>query len=225
MDADALLHPRGPLPPATYWQRRVITLLAVVLVVAAGLRACGGDDKDPSALTADPSPSGSATASPSSGATSPAAAVSASPRPSASPSASPTRAAGQPCRDTDLLVTATANAKEYAAGVRPRLTLVVTNRAPVSCTRDLGGAALELSVRSGSDQVWSSDHCSPGGAPDVVTLAAGSSRSFPVTWSRTRSLPGCPPDRREPVAPGTYRVYARVGSIGPRPGDTFSLRG
>ncbi len=222
MDADALMHPRGPLPPVVYWRRRVITLAAALLVLLAVLKACGGDGKD--SLTATPgttsrSPAASAPAK----TTAPAPSTSAKPATSPSPSPSPTgRPEGQPCRDTDIEVSATANAKEYAAGARPRLTLVVKNRAPVSCTRDLGAAARELRVVSGSDRVWSSDDCSPGGDAEVVTIPAGGSRSFPVTWSRTRSKPGCPAGR-EPVAPGTYRVVGRLGSI-ERPGDVFALR-
>ena len=223
MDADALLHPRGPLPPATYWQRRAITLLAVVLVLFAVARACSGDgdDQDPSRLTAGTgSPSPSAPVTPGPAATTPAAVVSAAPKPTPSPT--PDRVDGEPCRDADLTVTATANAKEYPAGSRPRLTLVVTNRSTVSCTRDLGAAVRELRVVSGADRVWSSDDCAPGGDPEMTTLPAGGTKSFSVTWSRTRSRPGCPAGR-EAVAAGTYRVIGRLGPI-ERPGDVFTLK-
>ncbi|HVF19820.1 MAG TPA: hypothetical protein VNA14_06225 [Mycobacteriales bacterium] len=222
MDADALLHPRGPLPPATYWQRRAITVLATVLVLFVIVRACGGnDDREPTSLTAgSPSPTASAAVTPARTTPTPTQPVPSSPKPSPSPTSA--RVDGEPCRDADLAVTATANAKEYAAGARPRLTLVVTNRATVSCTRDLGAAVRELRVVSGTDRVWSSDDCAPGGEPEMTTLPAGGSKSFAVTWSRTRSRPGCPAGR-EPAAAGTYRVIARLGSI-ERPGDVFTLK-
>lgn len=226
MDTDALLHPRGPLPSGVYWRRRAVTVGAVVLVAALGLRACGSDD--PTSLTAGtPSPTASpaGSAAPSSAAPGGAAPSAETSNPpvaaSASPTASPARAAGQPCRDTDLVVTATASAKQFAAGQRPRLTLVVSNRATVSCTRDLGAAARELRVVSGADRVWSSDDCSPGGQADVVLLKPGESRTFPVTWSRTRSRPGCPAERPAAGA-GTYRVIGRIGTV-ERPGDSFVL--
>lgn len=221
MDADALLHPRGPLTPAVYWRRRAITAGVVVLVLFVLLRACGDGDANLTAGSGQPTPSPSANRP---APTAKATATGAVPRPAATTTApSPSRVAGAPCQDADLVITATANAKEYAAGVRPRLSLVVTNRGPVSCTRDLGAALRELRVVSGSDRVWSSDDCAPGGAAEVTTLPAGGTKSFAVTWSRTRSRPGCPAGR-EAVAPGTYRVLARLGSI-ERPGDVFSLRG
>ena len=224
MDADALLHPRGPLPPGVYWRRRAVTAAAVVVVLLLLTRACGGDADDASLRPDGASASSSPTAPrPATSAPAPAPAP-ASSRPIAAPAspAPPTRTAGQPCRDNDLQVAATANAKEYAAGARPRLTLVVTNLASVSCTRDVGAAARELRVVSGADRVWSSDDCAPGGEPDVVLLEPGRTRSFSVTWSRTRSRPGCA-GPRDPAGPGTYRVIGRLGTI-ERPGDVFSLR-
>ena len=210
------MHPRGPLPPAVYWRRRAITVGGVLIALVILARSCGGGDG--STLTS--STGGSPSPSPAVTSAKPIATPSAAPP---APSPTPARAAGQPCRDTDLQVMATANAKEYAAGARPRLSLVVTNLASVSCTRDLGAAARELRVVSGTDRVWSSDDCAPGGAADVVLLEPGRSRSYPVTWSRTRSKPGCA-GTRAPAAPGTYRVIGRIGSI-ERPGDVFSLRG
>ncbi|HVE97805.1 MAG TPA: hypothetical protein VNA12_01345 [Mycobacteriales bacterium] len=219
MDADALLHPRGPLPPGVYWRRRAVTVSLVVLTLVLLARSCGDDGSGGATLR-----TGGATPAPSASPKPSAAPAPASPRASqAAPATSAARAPGQPCRDTDLQVMATANAKEFAAGSRPRLTLVVTNLAGVSCTRDLGAAARELRVISGSDRVWSSDDCAPGGPADVVLLEPGRTKSFGVTWSRTRSRPGCPPDRA-PAAPGTYRVIGRLGTI-ERPGDVFSLRG
>ncbi|HVE63327.1 MAG TPA: DUF4232 domain-containing protein [Mycobacteriales bacterium] len=222
MDADAVLHPRGPLPSRVYWQRRATTVAAALLVLFVALKACGPGGEDSLRSGASPSPSPrSAVASPSA-ARKPAVATG-SPAPRPAPTMTPaSRAAGEPCRDSDLLVSATVAGKEFGPGQRPRLTLAVTNRGPVSCTRDLGGAAREIRVVSGSDRVWSSDDCSPGGKADIVTLAPGATRSFPVTWSRTRSKPGCPAVRPA-AAPGTYRVVGRIGAL-ERPGDTFTLR-
>jgi len=221
MDAEALLHPRGPLPPGVYWRRRSITIAVVLASVFVLLRACGGDDGDTLRAGNPTSPTRSPSATPSAPAAASARAIPAA-SPSSSPSPSPQRVDGEPCRDTDLAVTVTAGGTTFGPGQRPRLTLVVTNRAPVACTRDLGGTAREIRVVSGADRVWSSDDCSPGGAADVVLLQPAASRSFPVTWSRSRSRPGCPTDR--PAAgPGTYRAIGRIGSI-ERPGATFTLR-
>jgi hypothetical protein len=92
----------------------------------------------------------------------------------------------------------------------------------VPCTRDVGQAAREIRVTSGNDRIWSSDDCSPGGAPMVVTLRPGAApTTFSVTWSRKRSAAGCPAETKE-AAPGTYRVTGRFGDL-TSAGDTFRL--
>jgi len=208
MDAEALLHPRGPLPPAVYWRRRLVTFGVVVLVLFLVARSCGGDGASPRAGV---SPSPSRSASPT------------TPAPSRSAGASPTASAAiGPCKPADLLLSAKADAQTYPAGRRPVLTIGVQNKGRVACTRDVGQAAREIIVKSGNDRVWSSDDCSPGGGPTVATLQPGAApTSFTVTWSRTRSAPGCPAGRRDAPA-GTYKVFGRFGDLTSE-GDTFSL--
>jgi hypothetical protein len=211
MDADALLHPRGPLPPGVYWRRRLVTLGVVVLVLFGLTRACGGDGgRD--ALT--PAPATSTTAQP-------------QPRPSstARPTASATSAATiGPCADSAVTVTARADAQTYTAARRPVLTVGIANKSSVPCTRDVGQAAREIRVLSGNDRVWSSDDCSPGGGSQVVTLHPGAAPvTFSVTWSRRRSAAGCPAGA-EAAGPGTYKVVGRFGEV-VSSGDTFVLAG
>ena len=217
MDAGALLHPRGPLEPGVYWRRRAITLVVAVLAILLLARACGGGDA-PDRLGADgdtsPSPSPSASKS---------AATSASAKPSvAATSAAPSRSPGGPCAATDLRVVATTNKATYSGGERPVLQLEVRNIGPVACVRDLGQAARELRVTSGNDRIWSSDDCAPGGDADVVTLAPGKAEVSTVTWSGTRSRPGCEGDEERATA-GTYRVNGRVGELR-ESGEPFVLR-
>src|SRR5688500_8812921 len=164
MDADALLHPRGPLPPGVYWRRRLVTFGVVVLVLFVLMRACGSDgdgtarvepSETPSASVTAPRPSGSASAS-------------------AKPTAAATSAAAAgPCPDTASTVSARADAQTYPPSRRPILTIGVANKGAVACTRDVGQAAREIVVTSGNDRVWSSDDCSPGGGAQVVTLQPG----------------------------------------------------
>ncbi|HVM26223.1 MAG TPA: hypothetical protein VM433_00940 [Mycobacteriales bacterium] len=199
--------PVGPLPPATYWRRRAVVLLALVAVVAlvGWLLGRGGDD---TLQTGAPSaaPTG---------------------EPAADPTADP--AAGDPapgepetCADDVLEVETTSDAAQYAPGAAAPLTLTVRNSGDVPCRRALGQGAVELVVTSGQDRIWSSDDCAPGGDEGVVVLEPGGSQSARATWPGTRSAPGCPPD--QPVAqPGTYRVNARVGELRV-PGAVFTVR-
>lgn len=215
MDSDALLHPRGPLPPGVYWRRRLVTLGVALLVLLLLSRACGSDGS-PTAVSPSGSPSPSATGTPS---TSPKPSRSATPKPSAS--ATPT--AGGACKPADLVLNARADAQVYPAGRRPVLTIGIKNGGAAPCTFDVGQANREIRVTSGNDRVWSSDDCSPGGGAQVVTLQPGAAPTeFSVTWSRQRSAPGCAGDRR--AAPvGTYRVVGRFGDLTSEP-DSFSLR-
>ena len=210
MDADALLHPRGPLPPGVYWRRRLLTLGAVVVVLALVLRACGADGCN-GALTPGPTgttgPSPTGTARPTAPATTPA----------------PSAQVG-PCPDTAIVVSARADAQTYSAARRPILTIAVANKGTVPCTRDVGQAAREIRVTSGNERIWSSDDCSPGGGSQMTTLLPGAAPvTFSVTWSRKRSAPNCPAGA-ENASPGTYRVTGRFGEV-VSTGDTFTLTG
>jgi hypothetical protein len=116
-----------------------------------------------------------------------------------------------------------ADASSYAVGATPRLSLSVTNTGTAPCTADLGQAQVEVTITSGSDAIWSSDHCAPGGEPDVVTLVPGEAVVQRVTWDGRRSTAGCGGDKAAARA-GTYEVGGRVGSQRVK-GSTFVLTG
>lgn len=212
------MHPVGPLPAATYWLRRGVLAVAVLLVLLL-LRSCtGGGSPRPVALPTSPSPSPSRSA-----ATVP---VAPSPTPSlpvrAAPTVSPSATTAGICRDSSLSLISSTDQPSYTVGSSPSLTLVVRNTGAVSCRRDLGSSVVELRVLSGTDRIWSSDDCTPGRGSDVRTLAPGASRSVQLTWSGKRSQPGCAGDRTQAKA-GTYTLVARVGSLR-RAGATFTFR-
>ena len=220
--------PVGPETEQTYWMRRAAVALAVLVPLAVLLSLLGGGDQDRlaqrSSSTTTASPLASPLPTPLSSAL-PSADPSASPQPGASPGVTPTpsaSAAGTACPDDALRLEAAATEDSYAVGASPRLELSVTNSGAVPCRRDLGQAAVELVVFSGSDRIWSSDDCAPGGEADVVTLAPGAAEVSRVTWGGTRSLPGCEGDEDRAEA-GTYRVTGRVGELRVE-GGSFQLR-
>ena len=213
MESDALLHPRGPLPPGVYWRRRVVTLVAVAVVLFLLTRACGSDGSPAARVSQSPSPSASVRPS------APSSTKPATRPPTTPPATTPPLG---PCKAADLVLSARADAQSYPAGARPVLTIGIANKGRTPCTRDVGQAARQILVTSGNDRVWSSDDCSPGGGAQVVTLVPGAApTTFTVTWSRKRSAPGCPGGTRD-AAPGTYRVVGRFGDL-TSSGDTFSL--
>ena len=207
--------PVGPEDARTYWQRRAVVALAVLLPVVLLLSLLGGDDED---RLAEGTPARTttvgATAAPTTG---PSATPSASP--SATPSASP---GSQQCDDDVLRLDAVSGEPAYSVDDEPRLELRVTNTGAAPCSRDLGQAAVEIVVMSGADRIWSSDDCAPGGSADVVVLEPGTPHISRVTWPGTRSLPGCGGDDERARA-GTYRVAGRVGDLRAA-GQSFQLQ-
>ena len=198
----------------------MLGVLLILLLVL--LRSCGGGDDESPRDTASPAASSetepSASASPTAVPSSPsAAAVPSSPSAAA---ATPSPRAG-PCNPARLSIQAVADRPAYKRPATPRLSLVITNPGPAPCRLDVGPAALELRVISGPDRIWSSDDCTPGGGPQIVTVPPGGTQSSTVAWPLRRSRPGCP-EGQAGAEPGTYRVIGRVGTV-LRQGTAFRI--
>ena len=194
--------PVGPQPALTYWQRRAFVAVSVLLVLVFVRAVVGGGGDTPDrvagpALSPGPLPSPGATPVGPSGA----------PAPSSSPGSS-----NVPCQPADLKITVKADQASYPVGGRPQLQLSVLNTGATPCVRDLGQAAIELLVFSGTDRIWSSDDCAPGGPKKLTTLSPGDAAITRLTWSGRRSTPGCA-GTQTPSQAGTYRVNARVGQV------------
>lgn len=211
MDLGPLLHPVGPHDPGVYWRRRLLLLLVVVVVVIAVVAATSGGGGDTATVAQQPPPSGH----PSTSGPSPSQSASAGPTHATTgsppPSATASGAAPAACSIDALQLQAKTDQETYPAGVEPKLTLVVTNPGPAPCRTDLGSSQLELRVLSGTDRIWSSDDCAPDGAAEPSVLQPGQPWAAGLTWSRTRSAPTCPSGQPK-ADPGTYRLYARLGS-------------
>jgi hypothetical protein len=183
----------------------MIVAVLIVLVVVGWLLlgSGGGTNAAGNHPSASPSPSISVSQTPSPSITS-------TPSPSVShtPSASHTPAAITFCPDSVIKVKAVTDATSYTAGQRPKLTVSVTNTGTVSCKRDIGRAAMGLTVMSGSTRVWSSDDCAPGGAAAVNVLKPGQTFASTVAWERATSKPGCP-SGQPAAAAGSYTLVAR----------------
>jgi hypothetical protein len=200
--------PVGPEPASTYWQRRAVVAVLALLPFVLLFSLLGGGDEAPDTL-AEQAPTPTATPEPS-----------ATPTPTTSPTPAPVRG----CAPQALEIDAVAGENSYPVSATPRLTLSVTNTGPQPCSVDLGSAAVELLVFSGSDRIWSSDDCAKGpAAAKRVTLAPGKAEAQSVTWNGRRSRPGCA-GAKEQAQPGTYRVRGRVGQQTVQ-GDSFVLRG
>ncbi len=221
MDPDALLHPVGPLPATVYWIRRAVLAamaaitVAILLLLVNWLAGRGGPpSRTGAALVRSHSPT-PVTPSPTPVTPSP------SPSTQSSPTASPSPAVVPACPDRVLSVKAATDATVYPSGRQPILSVTIRNTGTAACRRDVGLGARGLTIRSGSDRIWSSDDCEGAGSARV-TLAPGAAKSFAVRWARVRSEQSCP-GRGTAARDGTYRLYARLGSITSGPA-VFYLR-
>lgn len=210
--------PVGPQTALTYWQRRAFVLLVLLLVVLFFRSVLGGGG--PESVTGPvPTPRPVASAGTETGSTP--VSVGGAPAPTSSPGSSSPGAAVAPCEPTDLTITVKSDQASYPVGGRPELQFSVLNTGAEPCVRDLGQAAIELSVFSGTDRIWSSDDCAPGGPKKPTTLSPGTAAVTRLTWSGRRSAPGCAANA-PPIQAGTYRVNARVGQLRVD-GETFRL--
>ncbi|WP_432491821.1 hypothetical protein [Kineococcus gypseus] len=219
----SVLHPVGPERRATYWRRRLVAVLVLVVLLGAlalGVRAllpqapagAAAARLDPArvsptavAATPSPEPTAGATADDTTDATAPATAAASTP------------AETGPCAGEALEVVLTTDAPTYGPGVTPRFALTVRNASDVPCTAEVGSGTRSFVVEDASGaRVWSTDDCQEATSAQVRELEPEGTRSMTTAWSRQRSAAGCPED--QPAAgPGTYTVRATWGERSAEP--------
>lgn len=242
VSVDTVRNPSGPLPPRTYWRRRLVVLgalLAIVALVAWGCSlssdagqknniAGGGSSSSPSSLPTIPSETSTSptpTGSDSSGSGTPSgSASSGSQDPSASKSSKVRKKHGKKlCPSEDLRVTVRTDERYYKKDEKPKFTLVVVNIARSKCWVDVGSAATRFNVISGSDHVWSTADCPSGKKHKLRKFKSGGVYTTSVRWNKTRSWQGCP-ERDATAKAGYYVLDARVDKAKPKNRAVFVLK-
>lgn len=195
------MHPVGPKSSNVYWRRRVVVLVVLALLlilliwgITAIVRSVGGG-----------SGSQAPAAAPTTGAASQTAPTTAGADPSATQ-------AGGICTGADVKVVASSDARTYKVGDTAQIGMTITNGGAQACRMDVGSAALTILVKSGSDQVWSSDDCQTDSQSNVVSLEPGQAMESSVPWATERSGPGCKTGFAK-LRPGTYQVVAKAGDL------------
>jgi hypothetical protein len=193
-------NPVGPQSPSVYWRRRLVVLLGliavIVVIVLIVVRPGQG------------SPGGGATPT-----------ASDTPAPSSTPTPTFTSAAGgEACNPDQIAITAITDATSYDSGVQPKLSMSIENIGTAPCTFDVGTAAQEYIITSGTDRIWSSKDCQTGASANPVILAPGLEQTTtPFSWDRTRSsTTTCDGSRPAAVAGPdgpTYRLQVKLGDI------------
>lgn len=187
------------MPPTVYWIRRL--LLLIVLLVIVGLVWWWLRDDDANVKrsgSGQPPPTESSTSAPTK-------TVKSSTQ---TTTQAPPSEKGRSCDKSDIELSVVTDRPTYPDGQEPRFTLTVENVSDKACVHDVGAPALELSVSSGGQTVWSSDDCSPGGDRNEMALKPGQRYEQSVQWARIPSSEGCP-TQSQPSAPGEYQVYFR----------------
>ncbi|QDE35972.1 hypothetical protein FIV50_14950 [Microbacterium foliorum] len=202
---------------AVYRRRRLVTLVAAILLVAVVGVAVWLLLARPWANAAEvtPSPSASASDSPTPDPTAGESPAAESPSPESSAEETPGIVA---CEARDVEVAAVTDADTYDPGVLPQLSISLTNRGSTDCAIDVGSTTQRLTVSSGSDVWWTSTDCQENSSSMVATLTAGATvtSKVPVTWDRTRSSVETCADENRPRAPGggaSYHVAVEIGGF------------
>lgn len=150
------------------------------------------------------------------------------PKPSASKPTTPTPTEPpepEPCDPLDIMLTARTDAQSYAGDKKPRLSFAIENTGSEACTLNVGTAAQEFRIDSGSDEIWVSTHCQKDPTDQVVLLKPGRAFTSPeFEWVRERSAPDtCDGERPAAVAGGSYyQLTVVVDDIASQP-TTFVL--
>lgn len=193
--------PVGPQPPSVYWRRRLLVLLGLIAVIVVVILIVVRPGSSPDAKPSNtPKPSSSS-----------------SPDPSATPTFT-SAAGGAACNPAQISLTAVTDANSYDSDVNPQISMTITNAGSAPCTFDVGTAAQEYIVTSGTDRIWSSKDCqtSPANTPQVLQPGVPLSTT-PFAWDRTRSSTDTCDGSRPAAVAGpdgpTYRLQVKLGTI------------
>jgi hypothetical protein len=103
----------------------------------------------------------------------------------------------------------------FAAGEQPMLWFTLTNTGKVTCQFNGGPRVTFFTIKSGTEQIWTSRDCNRAGLTDkFVTLKSGQTLSWPAnSWYRVHSSSGGCGNGQAPVLPGAYFLTAEVNGV------------
>jgi hypothetical protein len=202
----------GPLPPAVYWRRRVIVLVAVLALVLLVVAMCNGSGPSTASVNTSGSPTGtprSASPTPATTLSVQAPIVGAPGGPSATAAATVSPA---PTSDlcTDAEIQLTPSVQKISGGTYPyQLNLRIRNISTRTCKRDVGAGPQELHIVNSAGQTeWSSDNCQTGAGSDVRTFGPNIEDAFSLGWNGNGNGPSLCAGTRLPD--GNYQIVAKL---------------
>ena len=143
--------------------------------------------------------------------------------PIASDKANPPRpvdpnAAAAPCEPDDLDVVLAADRLTATPGAPVRFTVSLRNEGRVQCLVEAPRHGLAVTVYEGevgeptAERAWSSADCADQDEERLLLLGPGDVDTTSVSWSDSRSVPGCEPDQPRLVA-GTYTAQVTLDGV------------
>lgn len=216
-----LLRPVGPLPASVYWVRRALALALIglatwLLISVLPFGKSGSGDAAPPKSPQSAPERPLTTASPS-------ASAKPSSKPSAKPSVKPKpkpkpKPTGTPiCPDSVVSIAVDAKNSKSPAGKPVLIEVELENTASVACRVSVSAKSLEVTVSSGKDRIWTTEHCTAAINAGPFTLQAGKVRTLGVVWMGERSKKGCPAGQQKSL-PGFYAVDASFNGIAAKKG-------
>ena len=187
----SVMHPVGDQPVWVYWARRgaiVAAALVVLWLVFAMFQPA------PSA------PVAAVPATPTAPPTTPEVMPTVSESPTESASATPTGPLACDATNSDTSVAGYQKVKQDG---KQLFKVAVANKGTADCVLDLKADTFNFVVSSGSDKIWTTEHCAKWVPTKKTTLKPKKAYEFTVEWSLKRSAANCR-TTKDLVKPGTY---------------------
>ena len=122
------------------------------------------------------------------------------------PSTEPSTSGVNQCTVASISMGLTAN-RRVKLSVPQEFSLTLHNNGSAPCELVVSPSSFKLAITSGSDPIWSTTHCGAWLPSSTVTLAAGQSHKFVVTWPVVRSQANCKVAKTS-LRAGTYVAWA-----------------
>lgn len=193
----SVLHPAGGRPAAVYWARRALVLLILIALVAGIVWLFWPKAATPVAAT------------PATGSVSPKPSASA---PAQTPSEAPTTPSAPTACAAESLSASLAGYGTVKAGGKQPFKLTLTSQADADCLLDAKTGTFELAVNSGTDRIWTTDHCAKLLPGKTLTLTKGKAIELSIDWPVKRSAKGCK-TTKDALGAGTYVAKATYRDV------------
>lgn len=228
-----MVRPVGPDGERTYWARRIVVLLAAAVVLGVlvwvlwpkndGTVATTPSTPTPTASSPEPetTPTEDETDSPEPEPTGETTEPDPDPTPTEEPATespaaeepSPTSTELAGCKPDELRVTLT-GPPTVAAGKAVEFELSIINGGETPCALKVNADNLELKVYSGTDRIWTTNHCTEWVPAIGADLEPEAATTWTMVWPAKRSAAECT-IRDHVLQAGTYVATAQLDGAKP----------